>query len=404
MRIGFIGNTNNYPFMLARALRELGHEVRFIVSSPSPLGRPEHRYSDIDHPYPEWIHDLSPIRLRDVMYLGSSARRRITRILRGCDAVIANDFGPMVLSDLNLPSIALLTGSDLDACVNVDCFEAGSSQYMRLPTPYRRVIRWIYSTRLVRPQRIGIRAAAGVVYFPRGILPRSDRLLDELGIEDERRIFNLMTDIDALDYLPQPFNTPLRVFCGARLSWASLKPEGGMELDYKGAEIMVRGLALFVRSSGIPLEIRLVRKGLHVEETMKLVEDLGLAKHVIWLDEMSHIQVEQEYRQADIVFDQLGRGMIGMVSLDAMACGRPVIANARPEILEPLLGVPSPICQASTPYEVSQQISYLHSNPGERERIGLASRNYVEQYCSSIALAKRCLQKLGYRPEPDAGR
>ena len=404
MRIGFIGNANNCPFMLARAMRKLGHEVTFIVSSPDALDRPEYRYSDIELPYPAWIHDLSPIRLREIMVFGSSARRRIVGILRGCDAVIANGFGPSLLSDLNLPSIALLTGSDLYAHANLGAYKAGAIQYNRFPALFRRITNWIYVTRLARPQRKGIRAAAGVVYFPRGILPSSDRLLDELGIEDERRIFNAMTDLDEYDYLPPPLNNPLRIFCGARLSWSSLTPEGGKEIvDYKGAEIMVRGLALFVHSSGIPLEIRLVKKGLHVQETMILAEELGLRKYVTWLDEMSQKQVTQEYAQADIVFDQLGRGMIGMVSVDAMACGRPVIANARPEILEPILGVPSPVCQAGTPQEVSEQLRYLHSNPGDRERIGRASRQYVEQHCSSVALARRCLEKLLPSTELDVG-
>ncbi len=395
MRIGFIGNTNNYPFMLARAMRKLGHEVQFIVSSPDPLERPEYRYADIGYPYPAWVHDVGTVRLRDIAVFWSPARRRIINILRGCDAVIANAFGPMLLSDLNLPAIALLTGSDLYAHATVDAYKAGAIQYNRFPALFRRVTNWIYVTRLARPQRAGIRAAAGVVYFPRGILPSSDRLLDELGIDDERRIFNAMTDIDEFEYLPQPLNNPMRIFCGARLSWASLTPEGGKEIvDYKGAEIMIRGLALFARGTGVPLEIRLVKKGLHVRETVELAEELGLKKYVTLLDEMTQKQVIQEYEQADIVFDQLGKGMIGMVSLDAMACGRPVIANGRPEILAPLLGVPSPICQANTPEEVSRHIAYLHFNPGERERIGLASRKYVEQHCSSIALAKRCLKKL----------
>lgn len=394
MRIGFIGNTNNYPFILARAMRKLGHEVRFIVTSRYPLDRPEYRYSDINYPYPAWIYDLSPIGFRDVMLFDSAAQRRITNILRDCDAVIANDFGPMLLADLNCPTIALLTGSDLDFYANLDFFEADSGRYDRVPVFLRLVARWIWAARVARRQRAGIRSAAGVVYFPRGVLPSSDRLLDDLGINDGRRVFNLMTDIDVIDYAPPPFNTPLRVFCGLRLSWTSLVRKGGMELDYKGAEIMVKGLAMFVRSTGVPLEIRVVRKGLHVEETIRLVQEVELGGHVTWLDEMSQSQVDQEYRRADIVMDQVGNGMIGMVSLDAMALGRPVIANARPEFLEPLLGVPIPICQARTPQEICEQINLLYSNPGERERIGLASRKFIEQHCSSAALARRCLQKL----------
>lgn len=394
MRIGFIGNTNNYPFMLARALRKLGHEVRFVVTSQEPLNRPEHRYADISFPYPAWIHDLSPIRLRDVMYPRSAARRRVVALLRDCDAVFANDFGPMLLPELQLPSIALLTGSDLYAFADPDTFLAGARKYDRLPAPVRAIARWVLSKRLAIPQRAGISSAAGVTYFPRGVLPRSDRLMEEMGVGEDRRIFNAMTDTDVRNYLPPRFNTPMRVFCGSRLNWSSLMPKGAVTIDYKGAEIMVRGLAMFVGGTGNSLEIRLVRKGMHVAETAALIEELGLASHVVWLDEMSQKEVETEYSQADVVFDQLGEGIIGMVCLDAMALGRPVIANGRPEMLEPLLGAPSPICQASTPEEVCKQITMLHSNPDERERIGLASRKYIEEFCSSMALAKRCLQAI----------
>lgn len=395
MRLGFIGNTNNYPLMLARAMQELGHEVTFIVSSSESLNRPEYRYPDIGTPYPSWIRDLGHIRLRDVMMPGSAAKRRIREILKGCDAVIANDFGPMFLPGLGIPGIALLTGSDLYAHASVDAYKRGASQYWRFPALLRKLTNWVYVTRLANPQRAGIRSAVGVAYFPRGILPSSDAILDELGVPDERRIFNLMTDVDAIRYLRPPSNKTFRVFCGSRISWASLAPPGTKELvDYKGAEIMVRGLALFVDCTGTPIQIRLVKKGMHLRETVQLIDELGLQKHVVWLDEMTQVEIREEYAQADVVFDQLGNGTIGMVTADAMACGRPVIANGRPEILEPLLHVPSPICQAKSPEEVRDQLVRLASDPIERERIGIASRRYVEECFSSIALAKRCLARF----------
>lgn len=58
MKIGFVGNANNYPFMLARALKRMGHDVRFIVTASSRLDRPESRYADISYPYPDWIHEI----------------------------------------------------------------------------------------------------------------------------------------------------------------------------------------------------------------------------------------------------------------------------------------------------------------------------------------------------------
>lgn len=395
MRLGFIGNTNNYPFMLARAMIALGHEVIFVVSSDEALNRPEFRYSDISTPYPAWIRDVGRIRLRDIMMPGSSAKRRILENLKDCDAVIANDFGPLLLPDLGVPGIAMCTGSDLYAHASFDAFKLGASQYWRFPALLRKLTNWIYVMRLARPQRAGIRSAVGVVYFPRGILPSSDVILDELGISDERRIFNLMTDAGAIGYIPPPSNERFRVFCGARINWASLAPPGAKELvDYKGAEIMVRGLALFVNQTSTPIQIRLVKKGMHLRETAELIDELGLAKHVLWLDEMTQADVGQEYAQADVVFDQLGNGMIGMVTVDAMATGRPVIANGRPDILEPLLHMQSPICQAKTPEEVRDQLIRLASDPMERERVGVASRRYAEECFSSLALARRCIDKL----------
>jgi len=41
--IGFLGNANNYPFMLAKAVRALGHEVVFIIGSEMALNSPESR-------------------------------------------------------------------------------------------------------------------------------------------------------------------------------------------------------------------------------------------------------------------------------------------------------------------------------------------------------------------------
>ena len=76
MRIGFIGNQNNYPFMLARGLRRLGHDVRVVIDRPEPLDRPESRYADITRPYPDWIVETPPIgpigeRCRRVVPAGS---------------------------------------------------------------------------------------------------------------------------------------------------------------------------------------------------------------------------------------------------------------------------------------------------------------------------------------------
>jgi glycosyltransferase involved in cell wall biosynthesis len=225
-------------------------------------------------------------------------------------------------------------------------------------------------------------------------VPEGDRILDEIGVADARRTMMLMTETDRIASAPPPRNARVRTFCAARLNWKRPLPPGLAELDYKGSDVMIRGLGLFVREHGPCLHVRLVRKGLHVAETAQLVGEEGLEGLVTWLDEMSQEEVLREFREADIVFDQLDQSVVAMAGLDGMATGRPVIANGRPELIDPVVGAPSPICQARTPQEVAGQLRRLVFDAAERERVGTASRRYVEEHFSADSAAARLLDRL----------
>jgi glycosyltransferase involved in cell wall biosynthesis len=86
--------------------------------------------------------------------------------------------------------------------------------------------------------------------------------------------------------------------------------------------------------------------------------------------------------------------VVAMAGLDAMATGRPLIANARPEIGAEALDAPSPVCQARTPAEVAAQLQRLVFDAKERERVGNASRAYVERHFSAEGAARRLLERL----------
>ena len=409
MKIGFYGNTNNYPFMIARALRRMGHDVVFLVDRKEPLCRPEGRYDDIPVPYPDWIVDVSPLDLHVPLRPLPPQRARAVALLKECDAVFLNMLGPSLWPEIRRPAAILLTGADLE-----DYADYGFvSRYLRA---VKKGIRWfplgcfrqnvaeiagegLYMYRLVAAQRAGIRAGTVVSYFAPGMVQRGDAMLEQIGVPDGKRIFLIMTDPEKIGFYPLPENPVVRVFNVARLTWkkpAGETPLGGYssELDFKGSDVVVRGLGMFRRETGIPLDIRFVRKGRHVEETVRLAEEEGIASQVTWADEMTQQEVLEEYRSADIVFDQLGKGMISMGCLDAMATGRPVIANGRPGIVETLVGAPTPVCQAETPEEVCAQLQRLVPDRAERVRVGFLSRRYVETYFSAERAAKTCLERL----------
>jgi len=394
MKIGFFGNTNNYPFMLAQALRKLGHDVLIVITSEELLNRPESRYPEFDNGYPEWILDAAHLTEWDMMTLSPSLAP-VLDVLSTCDALVLNFTGPSFWPLLRRPAIALLTGSDLEHYANFATVEVRSATW---DPAYKASADGQMNLNLLRDfvqrQREGIREAVAVRYFPRGLVPNGDMMLNELGVPESRRVFLPSAELDLIKPTPAPHNNPVRIFCATRLTWKLPIEPGRSLLDYKGSDIMIRGLGLFYRETGVRLDIQLVRKGLHVAETEQLIVEEGLTDQVTWSDEMSLTEVWAEFARCDIVIEQLVNGAIGGAGLDAMAAGRPVIGNARREMFEDYFGQHSSVCQAQTAEEVCAQLKRLVWNPAKREKIGLLGRRFVEEHCNPRRAAQTCLERL----------
>lgn len=395
MKIGFIGNANNYPFMFAHAFRRMGHDVLFIVTHDQriPLDRPENRYTNI-LPYPDWIYDASHLELWNYK-ISPPQLQTVIDLLRKCDVVILNQYALCLSPYVPRPTVALLTGTDLltlsrlqhvDDVMSVSCScDPSSLEFLKA--------RQFYKER-VFAQRFGIKNATIVNFFPEGTCPYGDQLLEEIGVNSNQRTCFMMTDTTEIQFTPLPNNKPLRVFCATRLTWDKSKLPLYTELDYKGSDIMIKGLGQFIRTYKAPLDIHLVKKGAHVAETMELAKAEGLNPQVTWHEEMSQFEVWEQMKHADIIIEQLGSSMVGMAGLDAMAMGRPIIANSRFDIIRKVVPSPSPICDAKTPDEVCYQLRRLVFDPSGRERISIASRDYVEKYFSADSAAKFIIEKI----------
>jgi glycosyltransferase involved in cell wall biosynthesis len=250
----------------------------------------------------------------------------------------------------------------------------------------------------VRAQRKAISRAFGVNYFLMGLAPVGDRILDSLGIGSSQRSGFMITDVDAErvqqiePQQPAP-GEPLRIFNVARLNWYEPRPAHLSALDMKGTDILLRGFADFIHRYQGRGELSLVRKGADVSATVALVAELELTDHVRWLDEMSQNEVFDHYERAHVVSEQLSTSVIGMGGLDAMACGRPVLANARPEVFEPMVGEPSPVLHATDAQTVCQHLLSLQKTPTLCASIGAQSRDYVRRNFSPDSAARLILQR-----------
>jgi hypothetical protein len=119
---------------------------------------------------------------------------------------------------------------------------------------------------------------------------------------------------------------------------------------------------------------------------------------VVWLAEMSLQDLWRQFLKSDVVAEQLGPGVISMVALDAMACGRPVIGNARPDVPTVWTQAGSPVCQAATPGEVCDWLRRLSADPALRRRLAHEGRAFVEQYFSPARGVDLCLHLLKAAP------
>lgn len=98
------------------------------------------------------------------------------------------------------------------------------------------------------------------------------------------------------------------------------------------------------------------------------------------IEKMSHKQAKEVYRQADIIIDQILVGSFGILAVESMAFGKPVIAYVREDLVGKYDGLP--ICSANpdTLYDV---LKPLLLSAELRNLKGREGRAYVEKYHDS---------------------
>jgi glycosyltransferase involved in cell wall biosynthesis len=395
--VTILGNINNYPLLLAEGLRALGHEVKLVFNRPELLHRPESKYPELAGAYPPWMIDAKGCMDDAIYRLDPLVLRAALTAVDDADFVVLNDAWPSLAGYIDRPVVCLLTGSDLGYFANHRSIEQISASWDPAfkETVKARSYLQMYS-RFVARQRTGI-LKAGLVSWPdKGLVEEGDELLAAIGVHDSRRIFMLISDTVTLSPAPPPDATDeLRIFCGARIDYLQPADEPRNSQDLKGSDILIEGFAEYRRTGGKG-RLRMVRKGHDIAHAEALIGDLGIADCVTWLKELSLQQFYDEIRNADLVCDQLGPSFPGMVTLDAYALGRPVLANFRNEIFKTRFGAPLPGLDATTPAQVAAQLAEAEADSVALRELGRKSRDFAEKYLSPRSVADRLSSQIPF--------
>jgi len=107
----------------------------------------------------------------------------------------------------------------------------------------------------------------------------------------------------------------------------------------------------------------------------------GLDADLEIVEGLRHDEAFERYRRADIVVDQLNAGWYGVLAIECLALGKPVVAflhEAARRRTEEAFGVDVPIVSA-TAATLRERLRVLVADAAERRRLGVAARAYAER-------------------------
>lgn len=362
---------NNYPLGLAMQFCKEGHHVHFFYDNADDLHNPFKRYAD----FPENItfHPLKNHGYISLIY--SSVTAKVIRGIIGVsDLIVVNDRTLFLPGFYRKKSLILFTGSDLEVLSDYKEMWALCGE----PRPSLRYLaKMIRNTLYCWLCRRGIRAATLVNYFPKGIVPEGDKLLNKLKPRQISR--QMLIDTNWVNKNVQDHNIiikkqNLKIICTARHNWVHPMPVGYTKLDYKDTDKLVRALKI-LKYEKIVHSVILFEKGLHVNELKKLAAELEVDDLITWMPQVTQVQLLKLIQESHVVVDQLGESVVGMAGLETLTVNVPLIASSRKDIFDKITNMPSPIYHANTPQEVANQLIYLHKY-GHRSKIGY---EYVNQ-------------------------
>lgn len=170
------------------------------------------------------------------------------------------------------------------------------------------------------------------------------------------------------------------LFLAARQNWIQ-----------KGNDKLFRALGLLAKKRD-DFTCIAVWYGPDVQRSQALIEELGIARLVTPLGIMSKCRLRSVIQASDVVIDQFTIGLFGTLALEAMSCGRPVVSYLDRSLFTEENGLlggaydACPIASAFSLEEIAETLDALLSDDQERNRTGIASRRWIEDFHGYKAL------------------
>jgi len=219
-------------------------------------------------------------------------------------------------------------------------------------------------------ERVAVRRADVVVATSRY---SRDRIVQAYGIPPGKILI-----------VPEPIDLAMWAAAGAHEREVPIEPPAVLTVAHmyprKNLGALLRAYA-WLRQAGVPFQGWLVGDGPCREDWERLGDTLGLRGQVTFLGTISRRELMQRYRAASLFCLPSRQEGFGIVFLEAMASGLPIVAAraaAVPEtVTEGELGL---LADPDDPAELAEALRRLLEDAALRRTLGEAGRRRVERY------------------------
>ena len=156
---------------------------------------------------------------------------------------------------------------------------------------------------------------------------------------------------------------------------------------YNHAHFLEEALASVFRQRPVPDAVVVVDDGSSDDPAAVVARFPGT--RFVTLERLPWHDLRAAMAEADVVVDQLFMGWYGMVAVEAMALGKPVLCYIRPDFEARLEGCPIVRTSLET---LAEDLAHVLSDATDRRLLGEAGRAYVEREHAAPVLAQRLLR------------